>query len=67
MPELTSPDMAALCLLARHGDYFSRDLEPVYVRSCDAVDNLPQLAGRQGLDGHEAVNALLARAPKSEI
>ncbi|MGE9984623.1 tRNA (adenosine(37)-N6)-threonylcarbamoyltransferase complex dimerization subunit type 1 TsaB [Desulfovibrio sp. SGI.169] len=70
MPELTSPDMAALCLLARHGDYFSRDLEPAYVRSCDAADNLPQLAERQGMDGGEAVSALdalLARAPKSEI
>lgn len=70
MPELTSPDITALCLLARHGDYFDQDLEPAYVRSCDAVDNLPQLAGRQGLDGREAadaLDALLTRAPKSEI
>ncbi len=70
MPELTSPDIPALRLLARHGDYFPQDLEPVYVRSCDAVDNLPQLAGRQGLDGGEAVSALdvlLTRTPKSEI
>ena len=70
MPELTNPDIPALCLLARHGDYFPQDLEPVYVRSCDAVDNLPRLAGRQGLDGGEAVSALdglLTRAPKSQI
>lgn len=70
MPDLTSPDIAALCLLARHGDYFPRDLEPLYVRPCDAVENLPHLAGRQGLDADEAVSALgnmLARTPESEI
>ena len=70
MPELANPDIPALCLLARHGDYFPQDLEPVYVRSCDAVDNLPRLAGRQGLDGGEAVSALdglLTRTPKSQI
>ena len=65
----TSPDIAALCLLARHGDYFPRDLEPLYVRPCDAVENLAHLARRQGLDADEAVSALdnmLARAPESE-
>ena len=70
MPDLTSPDIAALCLLARHGDYFPQDLEPLYVRPCDAVENLPHLAGRQGLDANEAVSALdnmLARVPESEI
>ena len=70
MPDLTSPDIAALCLLARHGDYFPQDLEPLYVRPCDAVENLPHLAGRQGLDADEAVSALgnmLARTPESEI
>lgn len=67
---LTAPDVPALCLLARHGDYFPEDLEPLYVRPCDAVENLPHLAGRQGLDSDEAVAALenmLRRAPQSEI
>lgn len=67
---LTTPDVPALCLLARHGDYFPEDLEPLYVRPCDAVENLPHLAGRQGLDSDEALTALenmLRRAPQSEI
>lgn len=67
---LTSPSVAALCLLARHGDYFPQDLEPLYVRPCDAAENLPHLAERQGLDGEHAVTALdglLKRAPQSEI
>ena len=40
MPELVNPVFQALCLLARHGDYFPRDLEPNYVRQCDAVEHL---------------------------
>lgn len=70
MPRLVSPDTAALCLLARHGDYFDADIEPLYVRPCDAVDNLPQLAPRMGMSGEHALAALdsmLERAPQSEI
>lgn len=70
MAGLTSPSVAALCLLARHGDYFPEDLEPLYVRPCDAAENLPHLAMRQGLDSDQAVAALdglLKRAPQSEI
>jgi len=65
-----SPSIAALCLLARHGDYFAQDLEPLYVRSCDAVENLPQLAQKQGLDSSAAVKTLehlLQRSPQSDI
>ena len=29
MPRLVSPDSASLCLLARHGDYFDADIEPL--------------------------------------
>ncbi len=70
MSGLVSPSVAALCLLARHGDYFPEDLEPLYVRSCDAVENLPRLAARQGLDSDNAaatLDDLLKRAPQSEI
>lgn len=69
MPELVNPILQALCLLARHGDYFPDDLEPKYVRSCDAVDNLEDLARRQGRDPAEAardLESLLGRAPASE-
>ena len=68
MPELTEPDGPALALLARHGDYFPQDIEPLYVRPCDATENLGELAARQGMDGDEACAALaelLARAPES--
>ena len=70
LPRLVCPDTAALCLLARHGDYFDADIEPLYVRPCDAVENLPQLAPRMGMSGEHALAALdsmLERAPKSEI
>ena len=69
MPELVDPDAPALALLARHGDYFPRDIEPLYVRPCDATENLPELAARQGMDGGRAcaeLEELLARKPESE-
>ena len=68
--ELTSPDINALCLLARHGEYADQDIEPLYVRPCDAVENLPQLAPRQGLTGEEATTTLeqmLQRPAQSDI
>ena len=70
MPELVNPDVSALCLLGRHGDYFPKDVEPLYVRPCDAVENLPDLAVRQGLDGDAAVcalDAMLRSAPESVL
>lgn len=54
LPEVTRPDAPALCLLARHGDYFPEDVEPVYVRPCDAVENLEELTARFGYDGKQA-------------
>lgn len=60
MPDLTSPGMEALCLLARHGDYFPTDLEPKYVRSCDAMDHLDE-------KNLEKAQKLMTEAPKSEI
>lgn len=50
MPEVDRPSLDALRLLARHGDYFPKDVEPHYVRSCDAVDNLEQIAQKEGQD-----------------
>lgn len=70
MPRLVCPDAASLCLLARHGDYLDADVEPLYVRPCDAVENLPQLAPRLGMTSEHALAALdsmLDRAPQSEI
>lgn len=69
MPELVKPDLGSLCLLARHGDYFPRDVEPKYVRPCDAVENLPDIAEKQGLDKDKAtekLHELLNREPSRE-
>lgn len=64
LPELVNPDLASLCLLGRHGDYFAVDVEPKYVRGCDAVENLEQQAG---VDAPEliAMRGLLSRSAKS--
>ena len=70
LDDLVNPDIQSLCLLARHGDYANADLEPFYVRPCDAVENLPQLAPRQGLTSETASAALellLQRPPRSDI
>ena len=70
MPELVSPSVGALRLLARHGDYFPNDIEPLYIRHCDAVENLPLLAKCQGMDSAVATATLknmLRRPPQSEI
>lgn len=70
LDDLVNPDTRALCLLARHGDYADADLEPLYVRPCDAVENLPHLAPRQGLTSETAtaaLNLLLERPPASDI
>lgn len=70
MPNLDSPSREALCLLARHGDYFPKDLEPLYVRSCDAVDNLESMAQRMGTDPKESMEKLtklLEKAPESDL
>ena len=70
LPACIHASTEALCLLARHGDYAPEDIEPLYVRPCDAVDNLPDLARRQGRDS-DAVTAELERllhlAPGSDI
>jgi tRNA threonylcarbamoyl adenosine modification protein YeaZ len=70
MPECLTPGVPALRILARHGEYFDEDIEPAYLRPCDAVENLPHLAARQGMDSGEAAGILedlLGRAPKSGI
>lgn len=69
-PNVVSPSVPALRLLGRHGDYFPKDVEPLYVRPCDAVENLPSLARRMGCDPDACVHRLqelLGREPHSEI
>lgn len=65
LPQLVNPCLAALCLLARHGDYFPTDVDPKYVRGCDAVENLVE---REGSDAPvlKKLEELLARNPATE-
>ena len=69
LPACIHASTEALCLLARHGDYAPEDIEPLYVRPCDAVENLPELSRRQGLDGAATLaelERLLHLPPQSE-
>lgn len=66
----TDPSVAALRLLARHGDYEPADVEPFYLRPCDAAENVASLAERLGMDGAGAeadLQRMLRRPPESEI
>lgn len=65
---LENPSFDALRLLARHGDYFPEDPEPKYV-SCDAIDNLDEIAARRGEDAgkaRESLDRLLSRPPAAD-
>lgn len=67
LPTITRPSPGALCLLARHADYFAEDLMPLYSRECDAVENLPEIARKLGRDPETAAKKLadiLSRSPK---
>ncbi len=53
------PEVQALIRLALEAEAGQRDLEPLYLRPCDAVDNLPHIARRRGRDPKEADARLL--------
>ena len=60
------PTPEALSLLAQNAAYDAADIEPLYVRPCDAVENLSHIAARRGMApeaAHETLNRLLHRAP----
>lgn len=62
MPDLVNPDPAALYLLARHGDYYPSDVDPKYVRGCDAIENLVEQEGSNAPKLQE-LERILARDP----
>lgn len=66
LPDLIHPDLQALCLLARHGDYFPKDVEPKYVRGCDAVENLSEKLGADAPELRK-ISELLQTPPSSDI
>ena len=57
-----------LLLLARHAEYGRRDIEALYVRPCDAVENLDHTASWQGEDpalARARLASLLAARPEA--
>ena len=64
-----TPSPEDLLLLARHAEYGSRDIEALYVRPCDAVENLESIVSRRGDDPASAkarLESLLAARPEWE-
>ncbi|MBO4369607.1 MAG: tRNA (adenosine(37)-N6)-threonylcarbamoyltransferase complex dimerization subunit type 1 TsaB [Desulfovibrio sp.] len=60
----------ALVLAGSLAEYQDHDLEPLYIRPCDALDNLERLAARQGIPGEEALSRyshMVNRIPESSI
>ncbi|MCR5813429.1 MAG: tRNA (adenosine(37)-N6)-threonylcarbamoyltransferase complex dimerization subunit type 1 TsaB [Desulfovibrio sp.] len=53
-PEILHPSPQALQRAASSVSYLASDLEPLYVRPLDALENLSRLAARQGLSQQEA-------------
>lgn len=69
-PAFSQPDTAALSLLAEHATYSHEDPEPLYIRPCDAVDNLPAMAARHGQDPAQSkarLDSLLTRPATPDI
>lgn len=61
-------DLLTLTNSLDEAQWTEEDIEPLYVRPCDAVDNLPQLALRQGLTPEQAaaeLERMLQAAPAS--
>ena len=62
------PSPEDLLLLARHAEYGRHDIEPLYARPCDAVENLASIAARRGEDPASArarLESLLALHQKA--
>ncbi len=61
------PSPHALWQLALAATYTKQDLEPLYIRPCDAVENLDHIAAKQGMDAklaHEKLHTLLNKPVK---
>lgn len=66
---IEQPTASALAELANDIEYGHNDLEPLYLRPCDAVDNLPHIAAKRGQSAEEALlrlELLLDRTPEPE-
>lgn len=66
--DLEHPSPEALLVLASQAPYGSADLDPLYLRPCDAVDNLPHIARKRGQcpdEAHQQLTDLLRQPPVS--
>lgn len=64
-----APSTAALLRLAAQADYVAEDPCPLYVRPCDAVDNLNAIAAGRGQDpddAHATLERLLQTRPDDQ-
>ncbi len=64
------PSAKALYELSLAASYTNQDLEPLYIRPCDAVENLNSIAQKQGMDSakaHETLASLLKKDTVSDI
>ncbi len=61
-----SPSYHSLWQLALQANYHAHDIEPLYIRPCDAVENLDAIARKQGLDPSEA-HARLALLLRQDV
>lgn len=60
LPErLALPSSTSLLLAAAKASYSPKPIEPLYLRACDAEENLPYIAAGLGLDPHKAMLELL--------
>ncbi len=63
-----SPSPEALCFLTQKAYFHYNDLEPLYIRPCDAVENLNHIASLQGKDAqksHHRLQEILKSPAKS--
>lgn len=62
---IDKPCHDSLNMLAQIGTYEQKDLEPIYTRQCDAIDNLSSIAEKLGFNPekqHEKLKKLLQRS-----
>ncbi len=71
VPSLTRrPSVDGLIMLSRDAEFFEKDVEPLYVRPCDAIENLPSLSERMGRNAEQSVlelDRLLSRKPDDKV
>lgn len=69
-PAFSQPDSQALMDMAERAAYSHQDPSPLYIRPCDAVENLPAMAAKQGQNPAQSqsrLDSLLQRPATPDI